>query len=118
MKTNYDRFAKNLWIKVFQQIIDKGEHFDIASQIADVAVKKYADFFEGKHTSSDLQKNTQNMHEGLIEVPFGLDDSNDVWFGDNEKTSIVAFWNYCRKNNIDQTRIKRILLEMKSENEE
>ena len=52
----------------------------------------------------------------LVEIPFQLDSADDIIFDfDNNPYKTCSIWKYCRNNNINQNQIKRILLEMKSE---
>jgi chromosome segregation ATPase len=49
--------------------------------------------------------------DNLLEVPFELDLSNDICFR-KLNTIVYNLYEYCYSNNITQTKIKRILLEM------
>lgn len=117
-QTQYDRFAKQLWVKVYQDELNRSNDHEEAKDSADLAVANYMNSIHGE--KSDVKKNfttdtnVQNMHKSeVIEVPFKLDYSDDIILDGKH----YHLRRYCIANNINQTRIKRILLEMKSEDE-
>lgn len=74
-------------------------------------------YFDRLHELRQELANVQNLHEGkVIKVPFELDEDNDITLS-KPPNETVSLYRYCRDNDIDQKRIKRILLEMKAEDE-
>jgi hypothetical protein len=186
MMTKYDRHAKNLWVKVYQDAISNNIPQATAKTNADIAVSDYMSSIHGdsvvkenltsgqltylnglndqkaidkkeldsvrkerdnyydrlqelRKENADLAAENERLKEhnkyldvayqagvidgkrnqsvdsnNMIEVLFELDSEGDVRWKDDQG---FTFYEYCRGNNIDQTRIKRILLEMKDEDE-
>lgn len=121
MSNQYDSHAKALWIKVYQDVLTRTKGDSVyAKDIANQAVAHYMAAFGA---DSDLKKNfttessVQNLHgSNLIEVPFKVDEEDEIIL-QNGKQEYLTVAGYCYDNNIDQKRIKRILLEMKTEDE-
>lgn len=114
MNTEYDRYAKSLWINIYQDELHRSYDREQAKESADLAV---ADYMKSIHSDYGLEKLTEN---GWIEVPFKLNSLNKqgcIRYLTEDRTSVLYMHDFCRISGIDQTRIKRILLKMKSEDE-
>jgi len=171
-KTEYDRHAKQLWVKIYQDLIHT-EGYITAKNNADIAVSDYMKSIHGisvvkenftteeltetymngwndreakAHTqlkdailerdscfdrlqelrveNADLAAENKRLKDqsvggsNMIEVAFEIDDDGDVIFLSHNGVYKTDYFSlHCSYNKINKTRINRILLEMKSENE-
>jgi len=134
-KFEYDRFAKQLWVKVYQDILQDHSNEE-AKDTADLALADYVNSIHGEATLQDLHETKYNGKplellidkkpvseilkeqsvdtNNMIELQFELDCSDDIML-EGGYYHLCHYLNFVKK--CDQTRIKRIWLEMKGEDE-